>query len=510
MSTRIAVTILVLLLLPVVIGPIVIGVLLERGVEKIQAQARASSIEIEFDRGLYTSTARTRIALAGEPGDGGEALEFAMDHVFVHGPIPLAAPAISRSPLDLVIVLVRSRIEADPAVMPRVAEALEGDALLTLQTRVTSVGDVDVDVESPAFELDAGRLVWAGLSGTITVRDSGRVVEGELGTPGLHASDDQASLVLHEVELEFTADLQTSRLAAQLEQAGSEWVVGDRRFETGRITVEADQPMGGDLFGESHSSWKLARIFGRGGLGESDFDVTGIDVQQTVNLDAATGLHRVVVGLAFEAWRVGELPPDGPGAMTIVLDRIDRAAVERFRETLQKLEATGGSPEEVAAMRPFVALEQIPSVLASSPSFDVRDAHVTGPEGRLDASMRLAIDGSQPELLSDPFMLMSQIEARAGLRGPEPLVRRLLGRLVPPLESAPGDVPAIEPGAEATPMEPGAAVAPGDRIDAWIADGTLVRDGDQLVFDAAFEDGLPMLNGEPADASALMNLMPGL
>jgi hypothetical protein len=42
------------------------------------------------------------------------------------------------------------------------------------------------------------------------------------------------------------------------------------------------------------------------------------------------------------------------------------------------------------------------------------------------------------------------------------------------------------------------------------ARGALVRDGDLYRVDVRMEEGLPFLNGQPADASFLMGVIPGM
>ncbi len=515
MSKRVVITILVLLLLPVFIGPIVIGVMLERGVEQVVEATDESVLQIEFDRGLYSSRAVTRIVMQDASG---QRADLVAEHVIVHGPIPLAAPAIGRSPLDLVIVLVHSRIDADPEAMPSVAEALAGDALATVITRVTSVGDVDAKVDAPGFELEGGRLIWAGLVGNLTLRESGRELAGRFESDGVRLADADMSLTLHEGWTEFDADLVERRIHVLLEQTGAEWVALDRRLESGPIRIEGDQPIGGDLLGDAQSVWMITKLSSVGALGEPEFELAGLKIEQAVSQDAASGLHRAELGVSFDRWQVGDAPADGPGGFTAVLDRIDGPAVQRFRVAMQALEQSGKGPAEIKAMRPFIVLEQMPALLTSSPAFDVRDGFVKGPEGRLEGEMQLTVDGSQPELLSDPFMMMSLITAHAKLDGPEALVRRMADRFLPTLQTAPPVVAAAGEGTvvsdpeEPALPEPSATPPPEpvDRIDAWLADGTLVRDGDQLHFEAHFEDGLPVLNGQPADPAIFMNLMPGM
>jgi hypothetical protein len=271
-----------------------------------------------------------------------------------------------------------------------------------------------------------------------------------------------------------------------------------------------------DAFGPSEGTATLAAVSGGGGIGESGFLVDGLGVRQAISLDEASGLYRGSLRFGFERGQWGTRPADGPGRLGIVVDRIDRDAVLRLRDALQALEASGASPEEIEAMRPFTVLEHLPAVLASSPSFDVEELVYQAPEGRLEGTFHLSVDGSQPEMLADPLSLMGQVKARLHVDGPEALLRRLLAPLAHARveETSGGDGAASGHGdATAPAASAGKAATEPDLIhpvDAWLASGTLVREGDRLVLDARFEDGFPMLNGRPADPALMMQLMPGM
>ncbi len=513
-SARVAIVLAILLLLPIVFGPIVVGVLIERGLDRVRASGATPGVDIEFERGLYTSRARTSLAVDRTDGTAGA---ITLDHVIVHGPIPLAAPAIGRSPLDLVVVLVDSKLAPDLEMMPGVEQALDGEALATAFTRVGPRGDVESKIVSPAFELAGGRFVWAGLEGRIELVDDMTRVSGDVTVEGLRIADDQVSLAMQPGTARFDADLRGQRLEAQIEQQGTEWVFGDQRFSSGAVRIEADQPLGGDLLGDATSTWTIERIAGAGSLGEGDFEMSGIEIEQVVERNFDSGLHRGELGLAFETWRVGDDPVEGPGGLRMHVARIDRAAVQRFQAALQELEESGAPPDQIEAMRPFVVMEHLPALLASSPALDVRDAFVDAPDGRAEATFHLTVDGSEPELLTDPFMMMSLIEAHASVEGTDPLLRRLADRMLPALYAAPPVAPqadsglvvsnpdAADPGAGEVPL--GEAI---DRVDVWLEDGTLVQEGERLTFEARFENGMPMLNGQPADPELITNLMPGM
>lgn len=515
MSTRdMAITVAVLLAFPVLVGPIVIGLMLERGSERFSEAAAGAGVRMQFDRGLYASRVVTHLAFKDDAGNSGRLV---IEHDIIHGPIPLAAPAYGLSPFDLAIVLVRSRVDPDPEAMPGVAAALGGASLATVVTRVGSTGNVDARIESPGFELEGQRLIWAGLEGEVVARDRGSDVRAQIAAAGLRLADAESSLTLRKGVVSFSVDAASRRITATLEQDGGEWVTLDRRIELGPLQVEADQPLGGPLLADSRSVWSFSRIAGGGGLGESDYEVTGLEIGQSVVQDPASGLHRGELEIAFERWVVDDAAPDGPARFDLVLDRVDRAAVERFRAAMQALEQSGQSPEEIEAMRPFVVLEQMPSLLASSPVAELEEAWIEGAEGRATAQVRLSVDGSEPELLSDPFMMLSLLMADAKLDGPEPLVRRMADRLLPTPATAPPVALQPEGGAvvsDASEAGPPAAAAPppppADPIDVWLEEGKLVRVGDRLRFDAHFEDGLPMLNGAPADPELFMSLMPGM
>lgn len=501
MSGRIAATLAVLVLLPVLVGPIAVGVVLERQVAAQLAGSPELPFELEYERGLYFSRARTRFSLADAAGDASlEGQALVVDHVIVHGPVPLAAPLVGRSPFGFAAMWVHSSLEVDAEALPNVARALDGAALVRLDTRVGFDRRLDLALEAPAFVLEDGRLTWKGLVGDATVEPLGGAGAGRIEMRGLELSDGETTLVVAPASGRFQLDLERRRLATVLDQQGLELVSPESRLAVGALHVESEAPLVGDAFGPSQGSARLTEISGGGGIGDAGFLIEGVAFAQRISLDDATGLYRGQADLGFERSRLGTRAPDGPGSVQVVIDRVDRAAVMRMRDALQALETSGAGPEQIESMRPFVVLEQLPSVLASSPSFDVRDLVYLAPEGRLEGALHVSVDGSQPEMLQDPFSILGQLEASARLGAPEALLRRLLA-----------------PWAVARAEQAAAADAGGDRepepihpVDAWLASGTLVREGDRLVLDARFERGLPMLNGRPADPALMLQLMPGM
>lgn len=502
MSGRIAAILSILILLPVLVGPIIVGFLLEDEITS-QIGRPGTGIVLEYERGLYTSTARTTLTMGPDSGALAGS-EVVLDHLIIHGPVPLAAPVIGRSPIDLAVFVVRSRFDADPEAIPNVARALDGAAIATVDTHVGLDRSVEAELEAPPFELEGGTFEWKGMSGEMAGSSEAGTADGVIELHGLEAFDGVTSFTVAPGTARFSVDGDRARLVATLDQEGMELVSEDGRLALGTFHAEGESAVSGDPFRPTEGKGTLTEISGGGGLGDTGFLISDLEFTQKSTIDDASGLYRGEMSFGFTSGQTGARPADGPGGFKVVLDRIDPEAAVRFRNALQTLEASGGSPEEVAAMRPFIVLEQLPGLLASSPSFDLKDLSFDAPEGRLAGAFHLSVDGSQPEMLQDPFSLMGQLEMSANMDAPEALLRRLLAPLA---NAAAEDAPEV---AEGEMPDGEAADTLLHPVDAWLANGTLVREGDRLRMDARFENGFPMLNGKPADPALMMKLMPGM
>ena len=70
--------------------------------------------------------------------------------------------------------------------------------------------------------------------------------------------------------------------------------------------------------------------------------------------------------------------------------------------------------------------EQLPAFLSPSPEIALEKIHLVGKSGALDASARLGVDGSDPSMLGNPFMLLTKIQASATLDAPGSMLEALL------------------------------------------------------------------------------------
>jgi hypothetical protein len=147
--------------------------------------------------------------------------------------------------------------------------------------------------------------------------------------------------------------------------------------------------------------------------------------------------------------------------------------------------------------------EQLPAFLSPSPEVALEKLHLVGESGALDASLRFGVDGSDPSMLGNPFMLLSKLQASASLDGPVAMLEAALDDYYE--RSLRQEQPELDTASRA-------ALAQATRVatlDKLTTDGTLIRKGDRYTLEARLEEGLPIINGVPADPTFLMGILPG-
>jgi uncharacterized protein YdgA (DUF945 family) len=108
----------------------------------------------------------------------------------------------------------------------------------------------------------------------------------------------------------------------------------------------------------------------------------------------------------------------GPGEVEIELRDLDALSLAR----LQGLEAEGLAPpasqDVTGAAAPGEAKDPLLGLVSRSPQLAVRTLRLATPSGDLEASLRVALDGSRPELLGGLSTLLLALEIHADLECP--------------------------------------------------------------------------------------------
>lgn len=492
-------------------GSCVSGVVLERAYERIIEEASAASegsweIAGEYQRGWLSSSAQTRLSIVDERG--GEPLVLPLEHDVVHGLLPLGMLARGGSPFDLVVGRVVTEHHLDPERLPRFAEALKGQPFLQATARIGVTGVVDLVLHSPSFALDDGALVSEGMDGDVQLSLREGQAKGDVRLGVVHLREDEGVALIDGSTLSFESEPRSSAEGAgssrvsgvlELGAVSLEGEGGRARIAPARLRFSGESGEGATIAGETEL--ELSEVEVRPAEGQP-LVVRGLELLEVRQQSAPEARRDFRAELSFEALELGDAHY-GPGELEGAIRNIDAQAFEALQKAAAVVQAAGN--DEQAKMRAQMALmgEQLPAFLAPSPEIALEKIHLVGKSGALDASARLAVDGSDPSMLGNPFMLLTKIQASATLDAPGPMLEALLdGYYERGLREEQPELDA----------EARRALAQETRIatlEKLLADGTLVRKGDRYAIEARLDEGLPIINGAPADPTFLMGIVPG-
>jgi uncharacterized protein YdgA (DUF945 family) len=493
------------------IGSCVSGVVLERAYERIIDEASAASegsweIEGEYRRGWLSSSARTRLTIADE--QGGEPLVVPLEHDVVHGLVPLGMLARGGSPFDVLVGRVVTEHHLDAERLPRFAEALKGRPFLQATTRIGVTGMVDVELHSPSFVLDDGSFESEGMVGDVRLSLSDGRGQGAVRVGVLHLRDGEGVALIDGGKLSFESEpgqggegAASSRVSGVLElgAVSLEGEGGRARIAPARLRFSGESGEGATIAGQTEL--ELSEVEAHPAQGRS-LVLRGLELLEVREQSTPDARRDFRADLSFQALELGD-ERYGPGELQGAIRNIDAQAFEALQEAAAAVEAAGD--DEQAKMQAQMALMggQLPAFLAPSPEIALEKLHLVGESGALDASIRLGVDGSDPSMLGNPFMLLTKVQAAAKLDSPGPMLEALLdGYYERTLREEQPELDAEALGVLA--RETRAAT-----LEKLLADGTLVRKGDRYAFEARLEEGLPIINGAPADPTFLMGIVPG-
>jgi len=474
------------LLLVFIVAPGLLGFVTARAYEQILSEVRATAssgyeIEGQFDRGWWTSRAETRIRFVADPSGG---FEIPLQHHIVHGPVPLAMLASGGSPLGFLFAVVGTEYHAERERVPNIAEALGDRALIELTTRLGFDRSLKFHFRSPAFETADESVVSGGIEGDARITTGEAPwLSAEISSGAMTLRSPTSELRMEPSELGYSgAAIPQAMAEGELEAALGDIYVGTRGKAEASVLL---------LRGARLDQW--TRKTAKSDAGEPE--------PGAVTETKATPLRSSTMHLRFSELSFGG-NRYGPGRLESKLENIDVDSWVAMSEAMDELAGRGLPAEELEQARMMLTMEMLPKVLGASPTLTLEKLTLEGRSGTFSLTGLLGVDGSDPSALANPFMLLGQIRAEAKMAAPVPMLHSFLDRLMARDLAATGMLPPDQQAAVAK-------VARAELIAKLLQDGTLVLDGETYRLDAHLQEGLPILNGQPADPSFLMGILPG-
>lgn len=299
-----------------------------------------------------------------------EPLSFTMLHRIHHGPFPWSSAGLSLRPR---LAAVDSKIEAGAvARLPH-----------TLHTTLAFSGGGHSRIDVPAYDGAEGRWQWRGLQG----------------------------------DVDFGARL--ARLKLQMMAPGLRWQVGDWRLELGALHADAD----------------LSTLQEVLTLGELSLRATSVAVYQGADTTAAWAVEGTEMRmdtretedgssldssfqLKLQALRfMGEQV--GAAQLSLALRGLDTASMITLSRQAREL-AKKGVPDDQAALQVMASMTTLlPDLLQRGPVLELSELSFSAEAGRAVATGSVRVDTTERQVLQNPILLVSAIDARLDASIPE-------------------------------------------------------------------------------------------
>lgn len=358
----------------VLLAPVGIGWQLERDFRRHLAEypPQLPLQLLEYDRGWYSSRARSRLQLSLADG---ESLPLLLDHRILHGP----------GSKGLHYAHIRTSVVPEGAAGTGLLQFFGGVAPLVISSDIGFLGGVSGELHSPAANsaaADPATLQWLGLSGRFR-----------------YSADDNARLTLQAPALAFagaagSAELRDIAVAAQLQRSAASGLwLGDSSFSIGLV---------------------------EGRLGESSLVAHGMSFSG--HSSEAAGLVTMTLGYGLQQLTIGATTIDD-FHLRIALGNLDAGALKAYDDALRQA-AVGGS-----RARPQAVLDrlrgQAPLLLARKPQLSIEEARMAYNSAPLSAQGRLRYVG---DARLEDFSAMHDLAGELRLQLPRELLAASLRR----------------------------------------------------------------------------------
>ncbi len=376
--------VLVLILGAAAAAPFWFGMEAEKHYQQIvQELAKNTSVAIDsrsYERGWLSSRAEAVIAWPGLPAD------LTVSHDIAHGPLALDKLLGGDFSFAPAAAFISSRATFSPSKSASEQEKALARQLppITAQTVVSLTGDAEMELTAPPTKKmgkEGAGFNWRGLSGKITVRQGGNQVLTELQSPGLVAAS-------------ATGELSVSQIRLNSDHTGGRGVMlGTTTLHIGNVGIGPDM------------DFKGLRL-------TASAKPAGPNVDTTVNYQ----IKELRVNTASY----------GPGQLTVVLRKLDAAALRRFEQQVNALSKRNLPQEQVSMQTAAETMKLIAALSKKVPELEVTKLSFLTPEGELSGTAKIVLDGSELDLAQNMMLIVRALRGELELSIPPSMVKAIL------------------------------------------------------------------------------------
>ncbi|AXQ27679.1 DUF945 domain-containing protein [Solimonas sp. K1W22B-7] len=443
-----------------VAAPWVLGQRIEKNFRAEMAQVGLATagvpvrvVLISYERGFYSSTARTRLELIPGPGEEGKepgaplALDF--NHRIEHG-LGLAGLRYAR---------VTSTLGPGPGPDSAVSRFFGGASPLTVTTRFGLDGSARGTLSSPAAQSTLANdempveVAWSGLSGSFSYDPRGGNARFDLSAPEFRAGSDMGKATLRglgvKAQMQKSADSGLWLGGGSMDLAHAEASMMGSGFQFEGFSLASDSSEAGGLVSSS-VAWRSKRL--------------------SIGADVISDF-----------------------ALKLTVSRLDAAALRAYDEAMEQAKAD--TPEAQLQVVQQIMTTQLPALLAKKPQLSIDEGRFSYNGSALELSGKLAYVGSG----TGAFSPMTDLAGEATVVLPRSLMTGVMRRQV----EKQAQLQALASGDES--VDASAMAEEGSRIlvDNLQQGGLLVAEADgRYRTGIKLQAGAVTVNGQPFESVA--------
>lgn len=400
---------------------------------------------VQYDRGLFSSTALTRVALTNAEEEG-EEFAMLLKHVVRHGPLPLGATDGMRPALAQVETLLAD-VSLQPDATRKLLTTVPALEQAQAVTWIGFQGQADCVVQIPAVATANSEKNSSFTASACIMRfqynPSQQALDGDLDFPELQIQDQDEVVSLHGLRGQFD-------LVETLP-----WLY------VGRVTTVFDRM---DVKASNSSSFSLNGLHF---ISDSGIQNDRLFCLQNATLDSLLAGEKTY----------------GPIVFDTALRNVDAKNISEFQGRMRSMYGQQGSTEEIEARLNALLEEFFSKILAGNPELEISRFSLRTDEGDLEGKLNVRLTGSGSVAVMNPLLLLPRLEIRGEVSAKETLVRYAVEQaFASELKGAQEGV-TIDQYYEA-------------QIGPLLEQELLVRDGDRLKSSGALIQGRLSVNGK--------------
>ncbi|MBI2486916.1 MAG: YdgA family protein [Deltaproteobacteria bacterium] len=464
---RVVLIILLLLIVAVGITPYWFGLETEKTYKKILKEVSESgNVDVaqkSYNRAWFNSTAETVFKIRSR---NQKIASLIVNDNISHGPIPLKQLFSANFQLKPVQAIIYSTLKITPETQNELADFFAKLPPAEMKTTLYIRGNGESQLSVPAFNYQLKEknesINWEGLNGRTTFSSNFKQLTTSMKSLGLMAKNDEFALFVKNIEFNSDLHSDTPDLYSPL---------GSVTFKIELIDIEKKEA-------------KKERF------SIKDIELTGSTEVSNNNINSTHSL-------GFANLRV-DGANYGPGLYEIAIRKIDAPTWGKLQKTLKEIQKVD-TPDEKQSLTVFgKIIEILPDLLKKSPEIELTKLSLQTHEGEVLGRAKVIIDGSNPELIKNPFFLLTAVNAEAYISIPAPFFEFMLRNLarknlITEIEERGDEIPSDQ---EINELTKSAAARELQRL---VEQRIFVVENDNLKLRATYKQGELKLNGQPIE-----------